>query len=151
MTDNMETLVGVEPNKPITISGERAFGSIRKFETGATRDTDAGKPDYEGFLSPVVLERYGEYMNKHRVQSDGSLRASDNWQAHFGADHFSVCMKSLLRHVMDLWKEHRGLGSRDGIEDALMAVLFNTMAYADKYLKDKRQKSACAVQDHKAE
>ena len=27
----------------------------RVFETGATRDTDAGKPDYEGFLSPLVI------------------------------------------------------------------------------------------------
>lgn len=38
---------------------------------------------------------------------------------------------------MDLWMEHRGFSSRDGIEDALMAILFNTMAYTDKLLKDK--------------
>ena len=34
------------------------MGKIRKFETGATRDTDQGKYDYEGFLSPVVLDRF---------------------------------------------------------------------------------------------
>ena len=34
--------------------------------------------------------------------------------------------------------EHRGFNSREGIEDALMAILFNTMAYADKLLKENR-------------
>jgi len=113
-------------------------GTIRKFHTGATRDTEKGKLDYEGFLSPIVLHRFAEYMHKHRLQSDGTLRDSDNWQKHFGPDHFSICMKSLLRHTMDMWFEHRGLKSRDGIEDAMMAILFNVMAYADKYLKEKK-------------
>ena len=49
--------------------------TIRKFETGATRDTDNGKPDHEAFLSPLVLERYGQFMHEHRQQSDGTLRA----------------------------------------------------------------------------
>src|SRR5580698_7792736 len=62
-----------------------AFGGIgvaefRTFETGATRNLDASKYDYEGFLSPLVMERFGQYMHKHRVQADGSLRDSDNWQ-----------------------------------------------------------------------
>ena len=47
------------------------MGKTRQFSTGATRDTDEGKYDYEGFFSPLVLERYGEYMNKHRQQSAG--------------------------------------------------------------------------------
>lgn len=108
---------------------------IRTFETGATRDTEEGKYDYEGFLSPIVLERFAEYMNKHRIQSDGKLRDSDNWQKGFGIDHYEVCMKSLLRHVMDMWLEHRGFASRDGIEDALMGILFNVMSYAHEYFK----------------
>ena len=111
---------------------------IRKFTTGATRDTDEGKYDYEGFLSPLVIERFGKYMTKHRIQSDGSLRASDNWQKHFGENHYSVCIKSLWRHFMDLWLFHRGYKGREEIEEALMAILFNTMAYADKLLKDKK-------------
>lgn len=115
-------------------------GVIRQFEGGATRDTSEGKPDYEGFLSPLVIIRYGEYMNKHRKQSDGSLRDSDNWQNHFGEDHFAVCMKSVHRHFMDMWCEHRGIPSKDGLEEALMALLFNVMAYADKLLKDKIKK-----------
>ncbi|MFC1454136.1 hypothetical protein ACFLQL_03050 [Verrucomicrobiota bacterium] len=113
------------------------MSKIRQFESGATRDTDADKLDYEGFFSPLVLERYGQYMNKHRIQADGGIRDSDNWQKHFGAKHYDVCMKSLWRHFMDLWLEHRGFPSRDGIMEALMAIIFNAMAYADKYLKDK--------------
>ena len=109
---------------------------MRAFITGATRDSDDNKIDFEGFLSPLVLKKYGEYMNKHRVQADGQLRDSDNWQKHFGDDHYAVCMKSAWRHFHDLWMEHRGLKSREGIEDALMGLLFNIMAYADKYYKD---------------
>ena len=54
--------------------------AVRVFDTGATRDQDTTKPDFEGFLSPFVIERFGEYMSKHRVQVDGSIRDSDNWQ-----------------------------------------------------------------------
>lgn len=115
---------------------------IRKWKTGATRDTELGKPDYEGFMSPIVLQRFGDYMNHHRVQANGALRDSDNWQKHFGEHHLDVCIKSLWRHFMDLWLEHRGFSSREGIENAMMGIMFNVMAYADKYLKDKLKQDA---------
>ena len=35
------------------------MGKIRKFKSGATRDTNEGKYDYEGFLHPVVIEAFG--------------------------------------------------------------------------------------------
>lgn len=113
---------------------------VRKFESGATRDQDNDKLDYEGFFSPLVLKRYAEYMNKHRYQSDGSLRDSDNWQKLFGEHHLDVCMKSKMRHDMDLWLYHRGFSdeSREDVEDACCAIIFNTMAYLFKVLKDKR-------------
>ena len=41
-------------------------GTMRTFDTGATRDTNTDKPDYEGFLSPLVIERYGQFMMKHQ-------------------------------------------------------------------------------------
>lgn len=110
---------------------------IRLYSSGATRDTDQGKLDYEGFLSPIVLEKFAQYMHENRYQADGKLRDSDNWQKHFGEHHFDVCMKSLWRHFMDMWMEHRGIKSREGIEKAMMGSLFNIMAYADKYFKDK--------------
>ena len=108
--------------------------AIRKFDTGATRDTDVGKPDYEGFLSPLVIERFGEYMTKHRKQSDGGLRDSDNWQKGIPKD---VYMKSGWRHFFAWWKEHRGLATPDGLEEALCAVMFNAMGYLHEHLKNK--------------
>jgi len=110
---------------------------IRTFETGATRDTEEGKLDYEGFLSPIVLEKFAEYMNRHRKQSDAQLRDSDNWQKGIPIVTY---MKSLFRHFMDLWKEHRGYRSRDGIEDALCGIIFNAMGYLFEILSDERKR-----------
>ena len=112
---------------------------IRTFETGATRDSELGKLDYEGFLSPTVLKTYAEYMNKHRVQSDGKLRDSDNWQRGIPK---SVYMKSLWRHFMDLWLEHRGFKSRDGLMNALCDIPFNAMGYMYETLKEEANKDA---------
>jgi len=110
---------------------------IRKFDTGASRDSDEGKYDYEAFLSPIVIEAYAKYMNKNRKMSDGSLREGDNWQAGFGDNHYDVCMKSGFRHFIDLWMEHRKLKSREGIDNAICGILFNVMAYYHKLLKDR--------------
>jgi len=112
-------------------------GKIRQFTTGATRDTDEGKLDFEGFYSPIVMERYAEYMNKHRVQSDGSLRDSDNWQKGIPKTAY---MKSMFRHFFDVWKEHRGITTKDGMEEALCALLFNVQGYLLEYLKEKNSK-----------
>ena len=110
---------------------------IRKFKSGATRDTDLGKLDFEGFLSPLVLQRFGEYMDKHRTQSDGSRRGSDNWQLGIDKDAY---IKSAWRHFHDWWMEHRGYKSRDGVEDALCAIMFNSMGYLLEILKEKNKK-----------
>lgn len=115
------------------------MGKMRKFKSGATRDNDETKYDYEGFLSPLVIEAYGKYMHKHRKQADGKLRDSDNWQKGFGDNHFDVCIKSLWRHFMDLWREHRGLPSREGLDDAICGILFNVMAYYHKILTNRQK------------
>lgn len=111
---------------------------MRKFKTGATRDSEKNKIDPEGFLSPLVIQAYSEYMNKHRIQADGNVRDSDNWQKLFGEEHLNVCMKSAWRHFLDLWMFHRGYKGRDTIDDAINGILFNIMAYYYKILKDRR-------------
>ncbi len=108
---------------------------MRKFTGGATRDTEEGKPDYEGFLSPLVMERFGEYMTKHRKLPDGSLRDSDNWQKGIPKD---VYMKSAWRHFVAWWWEHRGHWTADGIEEALCGLLFNVQGYLHERLRQKR-------------
>jgi len=119
---------------------------VRRFATGATRDDDQDKLDYEGFLSPLVLERYAEYMHEHRKMADGSLRASDNWQKGIPQEAY---MKSLLRHVMDVWKAHRGYPAVDrktgravGLDEALCGVLFNAMGMLHELL---RQDAPCGA------
>src|SRR5258708_6429337 len=112
---------------------------MREFDSGATRDKEEGKFDYEGFLSPLVLERFGEYMDKHRTQADGTQRASDNWQKGIPLDAY---MKSGFRHFMDWWKEHDGYESRDGIEEALCATMFNAMGYLHEHHGAKRDRKS---------
>ena len=110
---------------------------IRTFSTGATRDIDQNKNDYEGFYSPLVIERFGQYMTKHRVQKDGSLRASDNWQKGIPLDAY---MKSGWRHFHDWWKQHRGYPGQDTLEDSLCALIFNAQGYLFEILKAKQNK-----------
>lgn len=108
------------------------MAEVREFKTGATRDLDVNKYDYEGFLSPLVVERFGKYMHKHRQQMDGKLRDSDNWQKGIPQDAY---MKSAFRHFHDWWKQHRGHQGNDTLEESLCALMFNTMGYLHEYLK----------------
>ncbi len=116
---------------------------MRTFETGATRDQDETKLDFEGFLSPRVLRVYAEYMNANRVQADGSARDSDNWQKGIPLEAY---MKSGWRHFFAWWGLHRGRlddlrdceGDGDQVwtstdieamKNDLCGLLFNTMGY----------------------
>ena len=110
---------------------------MRVFDSGATRNVDDTKPDYEGFLSPLVLARYAQYLTKHRVQADGQVRASDNWQKGIP---FDVYMKSAWRHFHDWWTQHRGNKGQDDIEDSICAVMFNAQGYLHERLKVQESK-----------
>jgi len=106
--------------------------SVRVFETGATRDTDEDKHDFEGFISPLVVARFGEYMHKNRHLANGQVRDSDNWQAGIP---LATYMKSGWRHFFDWWLGHRNFKAREGIEDALCGLLFNLQGYLHETLK----------------
>ena len=99
---------------------------MREFDTGATRDTDEGKLDYEGFLSPLVLHEYASYMHENRIQADDKLRDSDNWQKGIPIEAY---MKSMFRHFMEVWMGHRKLTDRKILKKALCSILFNVMGY----------------------
>ena len=127
---------------------------MRKFETGATRDADTSKPDYEGFLSPLALARFAQYMHKNRVQADGKLRDSDNWQKGIPKTAY---MKSAFRHFVEWWTAHRAAapaeylpggivpGQDDLVEEAICALLFNAMGYLHEHLKAKQTVSFAAL------
>jgi hypothetical protein len=98
--------------------------NIRQFESGATRSPLNDKLQYSGFISPIVLKRYAEYMHRHRLQSDGELRDADNWQKGIPDDS---AFDSMLRHVMDIWFYSRDFGAEATEEklESLCAIIFN--------------------------
>lgn len=112
--------------------------NTREFATGANRNTDQGKFDYEAFINPAVENSYARYMHKHRKMEDGTLRDGDNWQKGIP---MSELMKSMLRHVYDVHLIHRGYNVFDEsgklvlMEDCLNGVKFNVNAYILAMLK----------------
>jgi len=114
----------------------------RLFSTGATRGNDVTKLDYEGFMSPLVLRRFAEYMHEKRLANippGQTMRSSDNWQKGVPLTSY---MKSMLRHAMDLWEIHRTQPELPltperlkFLEDALCAIMFNAMGYLFETMK----------------
>ena len=113
-------------------------GTLRTFETGATRDTSKDKLEPHGFLSPEVLHRFSQYMHRHRHQSDGTLRDSDNWKKGMPQEEYS---KSLLRHAMDFWAVVSGEGKplydteESDPEEIACAIMFNVQGWLHEQLK----------------
>jgi len=83
------------------------------------------------------MERFAQYMNKHRKQSDGNLRDSDNWQKGIPLNAY---IKSKFRHDVDLWFHHREMPekARESLEDCLCAIMFNVQGYLFEILKEKK-------------
>jgi len=111
---------------------------MKEYKTGANRNNTEGKLDFDGFMCPLVMQRFGEYMDKNRHLETGELRESDNWQK--GID-LADYMKSGFRHFHDWWMEHRDYESRKGIEEALCGLIFNANGYLHEVLKAKKKKN----------
>lgn len=86
-------------------------------------------------ISPLVIQRFGEYMQKHQRQADGSLRASDNWKKGIPV---AAYMQSLWRHLQDLWLHHEGYGDKavESLEDSLCAIIFNAQGMLHELVKE---------------
>lgn len=110
--------------------------STRTFDTGANRNSDEGKLDFEGFLSPTVLKAYAEYMHSNRKLEDGTLRDSDNWQKGIPVEAY---MKSMYRHFFDTWSNYRGLKTPETQKQNLCGMLFNTMGMLHELLKEEAE------------
>lgn len=110
-------------------------GTLRTFETGATRDTAEGKHEPWGFCSALVEKRFCEYMHEHRKQSDGNLRDSDNWKKGIPVDAY---YHSLSRHIQDLRLHFEGFNTEareDSLEEVLCSVLFNVQGMLHEVIK----------------
>jgi hypothetical protein len=110
---------------------------VRSFGTGAVRSIDTLRDDPEAYLSPLVIDRFNEYMTKNRTLADGSIREPDNWQLGMPLVTY---MKGLWRHMLHLWTRHRGYPVRDpkaaaNIEEDLCAIMFNTQGYLHEVVK----------------
>lgn len=123
--------------------------SIRKFETGAIRDTNEGKYEYARHLDSRTLRRYIAYMHAHRNLPDGSVRAPDNWKAGMGDTY----VDSGFRHWMDVWEieqygsatDHR-TGKPIDLEEALCGALFNCFGKLFEVLRAKDAAKAAPVE-----
>ena len=116
-------------------------GTQREFDTGATRSSQKGRIDPEGFLSPLSIERYCEYLLKHQVQADGNVRESDNWQKGMPR---SSSIKGMWRHFLHFWQRHRGWPVNDpkaaaNIEEDLCAIIFNAQTYLHEVLREQAE------------
>lgn len=121
---------------------------LRKFETGAIRDKEEGKLDYESFLSPLVMKAFATYMHFNRKLPDGTLRDGDNWQKGIPMDAY---MKSGWRHFMDWWMWHRKFHIKEGIVWALCGVIFNAQGYLHEILKNDPSLIESALEEHEKE
>ena len=111
----------------------------RKFDTGATRDTTEGKLDYRKALSPIVLQRYVQYLDAHRKQPDGSMRDFDDWKQGIPIEAY---FEGLGRHEMAVWLLHDGFPAEDNhgpvtLEATLCAIIFNSSGWLHEILKEK--------------
>lgn len=125
-------------NDHVKLAMGSGVGPIRTFDSGATRDTDGGKLDFTRALSPIVLERYVQYLDKHRKQPDGSVREFDNWKRGLP---FRESFSSLGRHYNDLWKMIEGYLAVDNhgpcnIDDTLCAIIFNASTMLHERLRN---------------
>lgn len=133
------------------------MNTMRKFDSGAVRSSNAGKNEYYGYRHPLVEKSFGDYMKKHQIQEDGKERKANNW---WGGWDKEVSLQSMIRHMEDLTALHAGYNvykiyTKEGEktvyskkeiftfskcikvteEDCLNAVKFNSNAYLLEVLK----------------
>ena len=109
---------------------------MRQFKTGATRDADDTKPDYAGYLSALVIKRFGQYMLKHQTQKDGTKRGSNNWKMGIPKEAY---VSSLARHHEDVQLYFEGFEKEmtETLEDSLCAIIFNAQGLLYEILKER--------------
>jgi|SRR5215469_2820745 len=99
---------------------------MRRFASGAARDTTEGKLDFDGSLSPYALEVYVDYLRRHNSDVH---RHEDNWKKGMPLSAF---MKSAWRHLHAWWRSHY---ARHPDTDAICGVLFNAFGYLHECVK----------------
>lgn len=118
------------------------FNRERKFSSGADRSADTGKLHFERALSPVVLQRFAEFMRDHNVPKG---RREDQWQLGFPDESW---IDSAWRHFHAWWCLSRGIPAVDeagrpvDLEEALCGLYFNVQGALHQILLKKYSESA---------
>lgn len=112
-----------------------------QLKTGATRSDNSTKPDYRGFISPLAIMMFGEYMLRHQIQADGKPRASDNWKKGLPIERY---VESKVRHDVAFWRLWEALlkdptneALRLELEEEISACYFNVQGFMHEWMRAK--------------
>lgn len=98
---------------------------MRKFETGATRNSDEGRYNPARSIGWRAMAAYANWVEKHATLPDGSKRPTDNWKKGFPLDAIEV---SLGRHAMEFLAAVER-GDYEAADESAMGIWFNCQAY----------------------
>lgn len=90
---------------------------IRKFGTGAIRDSENGKEDYTETISWTAFRRYAEFMTENKKRYGGG-----NFKLGIPIEAYE---RSLIRHLSKYMINKYEKGSLEPNVDHLSALLFN--------------------------
>jgi hypothetical protein len=90
---------------------------ITQFKTGAIRDSQEGKTDYNETISWTALNRYARYMTgkKAKYGAGNFKKGIETWSY----------VQSMLRHVDKWMRNTYEEGNDEKDEDHLSAIVFN--------------------------
>ena len=103
---------------------------MRKFTTGAVRDTDTNKEDYIETISWTAFKRYAQYMTGKK--------------ARYGAGNFKKGIpiesyeQSLVRHLQKYLANKYEGGTEEKEDDHLGAILFNVFGIMHEECRPKK-------------
>ena len=107
---------------------------VKPYNMGNSSDFRyAPDPYEEATAKPLGKPVVRTYMLSCQYLKDGTLRSSDNWQKGIPV---SAYMKSLLRHVIELWTQYR-TDPASISEETLCATLFNAQGILHETLKER--------------
>lgn len=90
---------------------------MRKFETGAVRDSENGKEDYTETISWTAFKRYAQYMTKCAEKY-----GTGNFKKGINIDSYE---RSMIRHLQKYMENKYEQGTIETDSDHLSAMVFN--------------------------
>lgn len=118
-------------NEFVTGLSQYAPTKMTQYESGATRSSNEGRPNYMGYIGWKAIRRFGDYMLRHEVQADGTRRKAGNWKLGMSIQRY---LESFGRHMVD-W----GL-LEENPETALLGKLGCSITHLEEM-----QEVACAL------